>query len=136
MKVVLNILCWLLVVFCCYFPFAYNHSDMDKQEVKISHILVDSQEKALEIKKEIVENKKTFGEMAEKYSICESKAQKGDIGYYMRKKGLIEEFEEVAFKLNVGEISEPVKTEVGWHLIKITDAKYFSDKENFSRRYF
>ena len=36
----------------------------------------------------------------------------------------------------VSEISEPVKTEVGWHLIKVTDAKYFSDTENFSRRYF
>lgn len=136
MKVVLNILCWLLVAFCCYFPFAYNHSEMDKQEIKISHILVNSQEKALEIKKEIVENNKTFEEMAEKYSICESKSQKGDIGYNMRKKGLIPEFESAAFKLKVGEISEPVKTEVGWHLIKVTEAKYFSDTENFSRRYF
>ena len=135
MKVVLSIICWLFVALCCYFTFAYNHNEMDKMELKISHILVDTEEQALEIKKEITENKKSFGEMAEKYSQCPSSKDKGDIGYNMRNK-LIKEFEVAAFKLNKNEISEPVKTSEGWHLIKVTDAKYFSDKENFSRRYF
>ena len=132
MKVVLNILCWILVVFCMYFPFAYFHKDMDKKEVKISHILVETQEKALDLQKEIKEGK-SFEELAEKHSLCPSKEKKGDIGYNMRGR-LLPEFETAAFKLNNKEISEPVKTEEGWHLIKIYDIKYFSDKENFIQK--
>ena len=84
MKVVLNILCWILAVVCCYFPFAYSHSEMDRQEVKISHILVNTEEEATNFKKEIEEKTKTFEEIAEKHSLCDSKKDKGDIGYNMR----------------------------------------------------
>lgn len=135
MKVVLNIICWVLALLCCYFPFAYHHSEMDKMELKISHILVDTQEEILNIRKDIVDKKASFEQMAEQYSKCESKAQKGDVGYNMRGK-LIKEFEDAAFKLKLRELSEPVKTKEGWHLIKVYDIKYFSDKENFERRYF
>ena len=134
MKVVINILCWILVVFCIYFPFSYFHKDMDKKEVKISHILVETQEKALDIQKEIKEGK-SFEELAEKHSLCPSKKRKGDIGYNMRGR-LYPEFEKTAFKLNRKEVSDPVKTEEGWHLIKIYDIKYFSDKENFIQKKF
>ena len=132
MKVVINILCWILVVFCIYFPFSYFHKDMDKKEIKISHILVETQEKALDLQKEIKEGK-SFEELAEKHSLCPSKENKGDIGYNMRGR-LLPEFETAAFKLDNKEISEPVKTEEGWHLIKIYDIKYFSDKENFIQK--
>lgn len=132
MKVVLNILCWILAIFCIYFPFSYFHKDMDKKEVKISHILVETQEKALDLQKEIKEGK-SFEELAEKHSLCPSKEKKGDIGYNMKGR-LLPEFETAAFKLNNKEISEPVKTEEGWHLIKIYDIKYFSDKENFIQK--
>ena len=135
MKIVLHILCWLLAAFCCYFPFAYNHSEMDRMEVKSSHILVDTEEEALNIKKEIVEDKKSFEEMAEKYSKCDSKKDKGDIGYNLRGR-LLPEYEKVAYSAKLKEVSEPVKSEYGWHLIKVTEIKHFSDKENFSRRYF
>lgn len=134
MKVVLNILCWVLAVVCCYFPFAYNHSEMDRQEIKVSHILVNTEDEAINFKKEIEEKTKTFEEIAEKHSLCDSKTDKGDIGYSMRGK-LIPNFEKAAFALEKNKISEPVKTEHGWHLIKVTAVKHFSDKENFARRY-
>ena len=132
MKVVLNILCWILVAFCIYFPFAYFHKDMDKKEVKISHILVDKQEKAQNIKNELKAGK-TFEELAEQNSLCPSKKQKGDIGYNMRGK-LLPELEKTAFQLNNKEISEPIKTKEGWHIVKIYDIKYFSDAENFIQK--
>lgn len=134
MKVVLNILCWILAVLCCYFPFAYNHSEMDRQEVKVSHILVNTEEEATNFKKEIEEKTKTFEEIAEKHSLCESKADKGDIGYNMRGR-LLPEFEKVAFAIEKNKVSEPVKTKEGWHLVKVTNIKYYSDMENFARRY-
>ena len=134
MKVVLNILCWILVAICCYFPFAYNNSEMDRQEVKISHILVATEDEAINFKKEIEEKTKTFEEIAEKHSLCDSKTDKGDIGYNMRGR-LVPEFEKVAFGLEKNQISEPVKSEFGWHLIKVTAVKHYSDKENFERRY-
>lgn len=134
MKVVLSIICWIFAILCCCFPFLYNHSAMDKMEVKISHVLVDTQDEIINLRKEIVDGK-SFEDVAEQYSQCPSKAQKGDIGYH-RHGELLSEFETAAFELEPGVLSEPVQTSEGWHLIKVYDVKYFSDKENFSRRYF
>ena len=134
MKVVLSIICWILVAVCAYFPFAYTHSEMDKQELKISHILVSSGEEAINFKKEIEEKTRTFEQIAEKHSLCESKVDKGNIGYNMRGR-LIPEIEKVAFSLKKNVVSEPVNTKEGWFIMKVTDIKYFSDKENFARRY-
>lgn len=133
MKVVLSILCWLLVAYCAYFPYSYFHKEADKKEIKVSHILVKTQEEAEKLKKEIEEGA-SFEKLAEKHSLCESKAQKGDIGYNTRG-FLIPEFEKVAFNLKKGKIPAIVQTEEGWHLVKVTDIKYFSDKDNFERRY-
>ncbi len=127
MKVVISIFCWILAAYCIYFPFSYFHKEMDKKEIKVSHILVNTKEEALNIKKELDE-KKSFEELAEKYSKCPSKKQKGDVGYNMRGR-LIPEFEKAAFKLDKNVVSEPVQTNEGWHLIKIYDIKYYSDKE-------
>lgn len=134
MKLILNIFCWILVAFCIYFPFTYFNSEMNKKELKISHILVDSEQKALEIRKDIIDRKKSFENAAKEYSLCESKENKGDIGYNIRGQ-LFEELEQAALKSDRNKVSEPIKTEAGWHLIKVTDIKYFSDKENFGKRY-
>lgn len=134
MKIVLNILCLICTAFCFVFPFTYFHSDMDKQETRVSHILVDTKEKAEEIRKEIIDNKKSFEEMAEKYSKCPSNKDKGGLGFAPRGT-YVPEFEKVAYTQDLNVVSEPVKTAFGWHLIKVTNIKYFSDKENFSRRY-
>lgn len=134
MKLLLSIFCWIMAAFCIYFPFAYYNSDMDKKEFKISHILVDSEDKAIEIRKDILDKKETFEKAANEYSLCYSKDNKGDIGYNTR--GMLsKDLEDAVFKLEKYKISDPVKAEDGWHLIKVTDIKYFSDNENFAKRY-
>ena len=134
MKLLLKILCILVVVFCFYFPLKYFNSLDDKKEIKISHILVDSEDRIKEIRQDILDKKIFFGEAAQKYSNCESAQKEGDIGYTMRGL-LIKEFEDKAFGLPLYALSEPVKTDNGWHLIRVTDIKYFSDKENFAKTY-
>ena len=87
-----------------------------------------------EIRQDILDKKISFNEAAKQYSTCESAEKEGDIGYTMRGM-LLKDFEDEAFKLPVYTLSEPVKTEAGWHLIKVTDIKYFSDKDNFGKSY-
>lgn len=135
MKLLLKILCCILLVYSLYFPIKYFHSDADKKEIKISHILVDSKDKIVEIQQEILEKKILFGEAAKKYSTCDSAKQEGDLGYNVRNGVLLKEFEDAAFNLPAYKVSEPVQTKEGWHLIKVTDIKYFSDRENFAKEY-
>ncbi len=130
MKLILNIFCWILAVFCFYFPFSYYDSVMNKKEVKISHILVDSEHKAQEIRQNIIDKKITFEHAAFMYSIDSSAKDKGDIGFVM-KDLLHDEFKDIAFRLNKGQVSEIIKSDDGWHIIKITDIKKFSDKDSF-----
>lgn len=130
MKLVLNIICCILTLFCFYFPFAYNNSSMNKKEVRISQILVDSEQKAQEIRQNIIDNKITFEHAAFMYSVDSSAKNKGDIGYSM-KDLLHDEFKDIAFKLNKGQVSGIIKSDDGWHIIKITDLKKFSDKDSF-----
>ena len=62
-----------------------------------------------------------FEQMAVEYSDDPgSKEKGGDLGYFERRM-MVKEFDEVAFKLEVGQISEPVKTNFGYHIIKLTD---------------
>jgi len=135
MRIVLKVLCVLLIAYCIYFPISYFHKDEDKKEIKISHILVDTQEEAIKIKHEIDKGKKKFEAAAEEYSKCPSKEDKGNLGYYIRESRLLPAFEDAAFKLPLKVVSEPVKTEAGWHLIKVYDIGYFSDRKNFDERY-
>lgn len=91
------------------------------ESVAANHILVDTEEKAQDILKEINEGLE-FGEAAKKYSSCPSKDRGGELGSFTRGK-MVPEFEEAAFKMNSGDISDPVKTQFGYHLIKVTDKK-------------
>ncbi len=95
------------------------------ESVRASHILVDDESTALNIMKEIKEGL-TFSEAAKKYSKCPSNANGGDLGYFTRGK-MVPEFEKAAFALNKDEISEPVKTQFGYHIILVTDKKQPSD---------
>lgn len=90
--------------------------------VRASHILVNSNEQALRIKKDIENNDITFEEAAKKYSQCPSGLNGGDLGYFGRNQ-MVREFENASFSLPVGKISEPVKTQFGYHLILVTDVK-------------
>ena len=94
----------------------------NRTQVRASHILVNSEPQAKRLKYEIEQGKMTFEEAAQKYSTCPSGQNGGDLGYFGRKQ-MVKEFEDVAFKLPIGSISEPVKTQFGYHLIKVTGAK-------------
>jgi len=98
-----------------------SNSEMFKSEETASakHILVDTLEQMQEIKLEIV-NGLSFEEAARKYSKCPSAAQGGSLGSFTRGR-MVPEFEKAAFELQVGEISEPVKTQFGYHLIQLDE---------------
>jgi foldase protein PrsA len=103
--------------------FEENKSSFDEPEqVKASHILVKDKATA----EEIVEKLSTgadFSALAKQYSTDTSNSETGgDLGYFGRGE-MVAEFEEVAFSLAVNKISEPVKTEFGYHIIQVHDKK-------------
>lgn len=92
-----------------------------QEAVSAKHILVDTLEKSLEIKNKI-EDGMSFEEAASLYSSCPSKSQGGNLGTFERGR-MVPEFEEAAFNLKLGIVSLPVKTQFGYHLIKVEDKK-------------
>ncbi|MGG0185713.1 peptidylprolyl isomerase PrsA [Bacillus rhizoplanae] len=93
-----------------------------KPDIRASQILVNDEETANNIKRQL-NSGASFEELAKKYSEdTVSKDNGGDLGYFGPGK-MVPEFEEAAYKLNVGEISEPVKSPKGYHIIKLTDKK-------------
>lgn len=91
-------------------------------EVRAAHILVQTKDEALKLKEEIEANKITFEEAAKQNSMCPSKAQGGDLGYFGRHM-MVKEFETASFEAPVGTVTDPVQTQFGWHLIKVIDKK-------------
>ncbi len=91
------------------------------QQVAAEHILVKTAAEAVAIKKEI-DNGGSFEYYAQKYSLCPSGQNGGYLGYFGHGQ-MVPEFESKAFSMNVGEVSSPVHTQFGWHLIKVVDKK-------------
>ncbi|CAM3815444.1 peptidyl-prolyl cis-trans isomerase [Mesobacillus thioparans] len=93
-------------------------------EVRTSHILVDNETTAKEIEKELKKGN-DFAELAKKQSADKvSAAEGGDLGYLSgRSQDLDPTFLSAALKLKKGEVSEPIKTGFGYHIIKVTDIK-------------
>lgn len=91
----------------------------DFSSVKAKHILVDTKAEALKIKTDIDEGG-SFDYYAQKYSKCPSGKNGGELGYFGRGQ-MVPEFENAAFNGEVGKVSEPVKTQFGWHLIMVED---------------
>lgn len=85
-----------------------------------SHILVDSEELANEIKEMLVKEEISFEDAAKKYSNCPSKEQGGDLGLFNPGQ-MVKEFDEAVFNGTVGEISDPVKSQFGYHLILVKE---------------
>jgi len=83
-----------------------------------SHILVSSEAKALELKKEI-EGGKTFAELAKQHSQCPSGRDGGNLGQFSQG-DMVPEFDKVIFSdLPIGQVSDPVRTQFGYHLIQV-----------------
>lgn len=87
-------------------------------EIRASHILVNSEQEAKDLYEEI-KNGKSFAEIAEEKSLCPSGQNGGDLGFFS-KGMMVKPFEDAAFSLDIGEISQPVQTQFGWHLIQLT----------------
>lgn len=86
-------------------------------KIKCSHILVQKQSEAIAILDKIRQGEK-FGKLARELSVDSGSAKRdGNLGYFSRGK-MVKEFETAAFNLEVGKISEPVKTQYGYHIIK------------------
>lgn len=73
-----------------------------------------------------------FAELAREYSEGPSGPEGGDLGYFTKGR-MVKEFDEVVFKLEIGEISEPVRTQFGWHVIKATDKRTTENGEEEMR---
>lgn len=90
-------------------------------QVKASHLLVDSLEEAERVRQEIVDGK-PFAQAAKETSTCPSGQAGGDLGFFSRGQ-MVPAFEQTAFSLPVGKLSEPVQTQFGWHLILVTEQR-------------
>lgn len=88
------------------------------ERINTSHILVDSEETASNIKGEIERGEISFEDAAKKYSSCPSAQSGGALGDSARGQ-FVPEFEDAAFALTPGEISDPVKTQFGYHIIRL-----------------
>ncbi len=100
-----------------------SHPEMfiQGEQVKARHILVKDEKTANEVY-EKVKKGEDFGKVAKKYSTGPSASNGGELGYFGKGK-MVKPFETAAFALKVGEISKPVKTSFGYHVIQVTDRK-------------
>ena len=86
-------------------------------KIKCSHILVEKHSEAISLLERIQKGEK-FGKLAKEFSLDSGSAKRdGSLGYFGRGK-MVKEFEKSAFGLQTGQISEPVKTQYGYHIIK------------------
>lgn len=97
-----------------------------QEKVRASHILIrgvtdESKAKALKMRSEL-KGAEDFLHHVNHCSECPSSCNCGDLGFFTRGK-MVKEFEDVAFELDVNEISQPVKTEFGYHIIMVTEKK-------------
>jgi peptidyl-prolyl cis-trans isomerase C len=93
----------------------------DEQEVHARHILVESEDEAKAIYAELKKGA-DFTQIAKQKSKDAGAAEGGDLGYFTKEQ-MVPEFAEAAFKLDKGQFSEPVKTQFGWHIIKVEDKR-------------
>jgi len=87
-------------------------------QVQASHILVSDLNTAVTLKQKLAEGA-DFADLARAHSSCPSKQQGGNLGPFGRGM-MVKPFEDAAFGLEVGALSEPVQTQFGWHLIQRT----------------
>ena len=110
-----------------------------KEERKIKHILVETKDEIDRVRRGVLRTG-NFEKIASEKSIDVVSGQNGgDIGYVLKEE-LVPEFGDVAFILKVGEISKPIQTQYGWHIIKVEDVRqaqilpFEQVKENIKQR--
>jgi parvulin-like peptidyl-prolyl isomerase len=110
----------------------YNANKGDFSEVKAQHILVKNRDMAKNLYNRIVAGE-SFDDIAKKYSEDETtKMSGGNLGFFA-KGAMVKEFEDAAFVMGKDEVSEPVKTVYGWHIIKVQDKRQISFDESKDR---
>ncbi|SFA81370.1 foldase protein PrsA [Lentibacillus halodurans] len=96
--------------------------DRMQTEIKAQHILVDDEETAKEVKSKLDEGE-DFAKLAEEYSNDPGSAENGGELDYFSVGDMVPEFEDAAYSMDVDEISDPVESENGFHIIKVTDKR-------------
>ncbi len=105
----------------------YNKNKAEFKEVRASHILVKSEEEAKEIKKKLDQGGDFAALAKEKSTDPGSAPRGGDLGFFTKDR-MVKAFSDAAFSLKVNEISKPVQSPFGFHIIKVVETK---DAKNF-----
>jgi peptidyl-prolyl cis-trans isomerase C len=90
-------------------------------QVRASHILVKTEDQAHQIMKRLADGE-DFAAVARRFSSCPSGKNGGDLGWF-GKGMMVPEFEKVAFENDEGKVVGPIKTQFGYHVIKVTGKK-------------
>ncbi|MCD7878500.1 MAG: peptidyl-prolyl cis-trans isomerase [Candidatus Gastranaerophilales bacterium] len=125
----------ILCAFCCCACCCENQTIVSNKaeaaeykQVQAMHILVPTEAEAVQIREEIMQGQdqkeifNNFMNAAKKYSKCPSGSSGGILGWF-GKGDMVPEFENAAFNLPNGQVSEPIKTPYGWHLIYVISKK-------------
>ncbi|MFC3570798.1 peptidylprolyl isomerase [Paracoccus simplex] len=100
---------------------AFGGQTEPKVEYNAAHILVKTKEEAEAIAKEIKDGA-DFGKLAEEKSTDNSGPNKGDLGWFQPEQ-MVAPFAEAVKQLDKGQVSDPVETQFGWHVIKLVDSR-------------
>jgi peptidyl-prolyl cis-trans isomerase C len=92
-----------------------------EQEIHARHILVETEDEAKAVKAEL-DKGADFAELAKKKSKDPGASDGGDLGFFTKDQ-MVPEFSEAAFKLDPGKVSDPVKSQFGWHIIKVEEKR-------------
>ncbi len=92
-----------------------------EEEVRARHILVDTEDDAKAVAEELKKGA-DFAELAKKKSKDPGASDGGDLGFFTKEQ-MVPEFSAVAFKLDPGKVSDPVKSQFGWHVIKVEEKR-------------
>lgn len=112
----------------------YGNNKEEFREVRAKHILVKTEEEAKSAKKKLDEGA-DFSAIAKEISIDQASATNGgDLGFFSRER-MVKPFSDVAFALKENEISEPVKSDFGYHVIQLIEKKEAEDFEKLSPAY-
>ncbi len=93
----------------------------DTERLRARHVLVATEKEAIDVLAKLKKGAK-FEDLAKQYSLDGSKDYGGDLGYFTQPE-MVPEFSKAAFTLKKGETSKPIKTDFGWHIIRVEDRK-------------